>query len=432
MSKNIINNKNSGFPAFAGNDGKQKKKLHFLSWLIWILAATFFCYEFLLQVSPGVMANDLMRSFNINATHLGNLAAIYFYTYLLMQIPGGVLLDYFGVRRLLTYSALLCSIGTLLFSTAQNFPLAMFGRLLIGIGSGTAYISCAYIAATWFPVNLFSFLNGSIVTIGMSGAILGQAPLALLIGKLDWRNSMLLFSIIGLVLAILMWFIIKDKSRHSAKSHHNLHQAEKKLLRGLKYITKNKQTWICAIYCFLIYTPTLIFGTIWGVPFLIHKYHLSNPSAANLIAMLFLGWAIGSPLFGGLSDHFKNRKFFVLITTPLILITLLAVIYIPGLKYIAIGILLFCLGFFSSASILIFSIVREINLQFAVGTAIGFINGIEMVGGALIPPLIGFVLDKSKFNYGLGLFVLPLFAVIAIFLVLQIKETYAKLKFNHE
>ena len=148
--------------------------------------------------------------------------------------------------------------------------------------------------------------------------------------------------------------------------------------------------------------------------------------------MLFLGWAIGSPVFGGLSDHFKNRRFFMLITTPLILITLLALIYIPELKNIAIGILLFCLGFFSSASILIFSIVREINPQFAVGTAIGFINGIEMVGGALIPPVIGFILDKSKFNYGFGLLILPLFAVIATILVLQIKETYAKLKFNHE
>jgi MFS family permease len=407
-----------------------KTKPHLLPWLMWILAASFYCYEFFLQVSPGVMANSLMHSFAINATNLGTFAAVYFYAYLVMQIPGGVLIDYFGARRLLTCSALICALGTILFATTHIFLLAVLGRLLIGLGSASAYISCVYIAATWLPVKRFSFLNGIIVAIGMLGAILGQAPLALLVAKLGWRNTMLLFGIAGILLALFMWFIIKDRNRHHGKN--DLQLVEKKLLRGLKYIMRSKQTWICAIYGCLMYTPTLIFGTLWGVPFLTHKYHLSNPAAATLVAMLFLGWAIGSPLFGGLSDYFKRRKIFALISATAALLILAAVIYLPNLAYIVLTILLFCVGLFSSAFIVVFSIAREINPQFAVGAAMGFMNGINMLGGALIAPVIGFILDKTKFNYELGLSLLPIILVIALILALQIKETYAKLKFNHE
>jgi predicted MFS family arabinose efflux permease len=182
-----------------------------LPWLMWILATVFFCYGFSLQVSIGVIANDLMHDFSVNATALGSLAALYFYAYIAMQIPGGILIDYFGARYLLAGSVFICACGTILFATAHIFIVAILGRLLIGLGSSTAYVGCTYIAATRLPINRFSLLNGLVVTVGMLGAIGGQAPLAFLVAKLHWRLAMVLLAAFGLVIALLMWLVIRDK-----------------------------------------------------------------------------------------------------------------------------------------------------------------------------------------------------------------------------
>lgn len=402
-----------------------------LPWLMWILATVFFCYEFSLQVSLGVMANDLMRDFSVNATSLGSLAAVYFYAYVAMQIPGGVLIDYFGARRLLSSSVFICACGAILFATTHIFFVAILGRLLIGLGSSTAYIGCAYIAATRLPIHRFTLLNGLVVTMGMLGAVGGQAPLAFLVAKLHWRLTMVLLAAIGLVIALLMWLIIGDKV-HTNQNNSSIEQPEQSLLVGLKYVLRSKQTWLCSFFGCLMYTPTLIFGTLWGVPFLTEKYKVSTPFAATLVSMLFFGWAVGSPLFGNLSDRIKKRKIFMILSSIGGCFALSAVIYLPEIPHILIGVLIFGIGFLSSGFITSYTVAREINPPSAVGATMGFVNGVNMLGGAFLPPVVGFILDASKFNYELGLTLLPIALVIALVLSLLIKETNAKSKFEHD
>ncbi len=397
---------------------------------MWLLTAIFFCYEYLLQVSPGIMATDLRQSFNINAASLGVMAAIYFYAYTAMQIPCGVLIDYFGARKLIAASACCCATGAILFGSSNIFILALAGRLLMGLGSASAYIGSAYVAATWLPKNRFTMLNGFIVTIGMLGAMGGQAPLALMVAKLKWQPTMLLLGAIGLALAALIWLVVRDKKHHNEPQ--NFTQVEKKLLHGLRYIIHSKQTWLAAIYGGLMFTPTILFGAIWGVPFLTAKYQMSTTTAATLVAMLFLGWAVGSPLFGAWSDRIKRRKIFIIISVLGALLFFCGLIYIPHLPRLVIALFLFAAGFFSSAFIVAFSIAREINPSFAVGAAMGFMNAVNMIGGAILPPIIGLLLDHTNFNYTISLSSIPIILILALIIGLQIQETYAKLKFNHD
>jgi MFS family permease len=51
------------------------------------------------------MTDQLMIDFSIGATELGNLSAFYFYSYVVMQIPTGIIADRWGPRRLLTAGA---------------------------------------------------------------------------------------------------------------------------------------------------------------------------------------------------------------------------------------------------------------------------------------------------------------------------------------
>ena len=73
-----------------------------LPWTVWGLACIFYFYEFLLQVSPGVMASELMHDFAITSHTLGFLSGIYYYSYSPMQLPCGILMDRFGPHKILT------------------------------------------------------------------------------------------------------------------------------------------------------------------------------------------------------------------------------------------------------------------------------------------------------------------------------------------
>ena len=128
-------------------------------WIIWTLAASFFFYKYLIQVSPSVMTDDLMKAFDIHGAGLGNLSAFYFYAYLIMQIPVGIMLDKFSPRLLTTAAIFLCSVSTFLFAHSDSLWLACVYRALMGAGAAFAAVSCFKLAALWFSHFLLDALQ---------------------------------------------------------------------------------------------------------------------------------------------------------------------------------------------------------------------------------------------------------------------------------
>lgn len=374
----------------------------FLPWLMWLLAAVFFFYEFFLQVSPGVMKQDLMREFHFSGEQLGYFTAIYFYAYSLMQIPIGLLMDRYGPRRLLTLAVVLCVLGCLSFGNASGFLQAGFGRLLIGIGSAFALLGCLKITATWFPVERFALLAGLVVTIGMTGAMTGEAPFSSLVDALGWRESMFLLAGIGSVIALLIWFIIKDHGPYTPASSEPKPDNDNKmsLWTGLRLVLANPRNAVTSIYGALMYTPTLVFAGLWGVPFIQQAYGLPDDRtrAAFLTAHIFAGWAAGCPAFGWFSDRIGRRRLPMIVGSIAALLIMILIIRgtdILDARGISLGLALFSFGFFSSAFVLAFTVVKEINPPHLTATAIGFINMVNGFGGAMLQPLVGRILDRS-------------------------------------
>ena len=422
----------------------QPKKYHPLfPWFMWALCALFYCYEFFLQASMGVMVPDLMKAFSATGTQIGNLSSLYFYAYASMQIPVGILLDNLGAKRLLTIAAATCALGSLIFGSAHTFGIAAIGRILIGFGSAFAAIGCFNIAATWLPLKRFALLTGLMLTIGMLGAVGAQKPAALLVDSIGWRHAMLSFSVVGLIIATALYFTVRDKKIISTATD----RADKSavgLFNCLVQVVRSKQTWITAVYGGLMYLPTATIGTLWGVSFLMQSQQLTKPSAAGLVSMCFIGWAIGAPFFGWLSDRIGLRKTPMIIGSIGTLISITAVIYMPNLPthastILTIGCLLFTFGFFTSGFLPVFSVVREINRPENNATSLGFTNMFNMIGGAMALPLVGLLLDISwkgamqgniRFysltNYHHALAVVPICVGLSLLLLPFIKETYCK------
>ena len=179
--------------------------------MIWGLATVFYFFDNLLNVSPSAMKSELMVEFNCSGAALGALASCYLWSYGLMQIPVGILMDKYGPRRLLTIASLSCALGSFVFGWAMTLQMAMLGRLLIGFGASFAVVGCTKIASLWFPAKRFALFIGLMVTIGMLGAAFGLSTVKWIIDKLDWRQSMYMASMLALVIAAMLWTLVRDK-----------------------------------------------------------------------------------------------------------------------------------------------------------------------------------------------------------------------------
>ncbi len=411
-----------------------------MPWIVWGLGCLFYFYECLLQVSPSVMSSELMRDFSVTSQTLGILSGIYFYSYAAMQLPGGVMMDYFGPQRLLTIATTICAVSTIAFGMTDNFLMACVARLMIGFGSAFAAVGAMKLAASWFPAERFALLTGMMVTIGMLGAIGGEAPLALLIDNYGWRQSMIIMGSIGLVLAVLIYTVAKDAPKNARSlTHASTPDDEEPLLASLVELLKNKQLWLVAFYGGLMYMATPIFCGLWGVPFLMFKMHLAKATAANYISLVFVGWAIASPLWGIFSNRIGRRKPPMYIGCVGAMICSTLFIYAPIQSAWVMELALFAFGIFSAGFLPAFAVAKELCNKQYVATGLSFMNMMNMVGIAIGQPVIGFILDKfwqgeiiDKVRvypleaYHIGLSILPIGMFVALLILPRLKETYCK------
>lgn len=404
-------------------------------WIIWTLAASFFFYKYLIQVSPSVMTDDLMQAFHVNGAGLGNLSAFYFYSYLIMQIPVGVMLDRYSPRLLTTAAIFLCSISTFVFANTQTLWLACLSRAFMGAGAAFAAVSCFKIAALWFNPKRFALVSGMFMTAAMLGAVGGQMPLSLLVQSVGWRSALQIVGLLGIGLGILYFLVLRDKPVKPVVTN----KTKEKIPHLLRRIISNKQAWALSLYSGLAFAPVTVFGGLWGVPFLERAYHLSRTDSALAVSFIFIGFAAGAPFWGWFSDYIRLRKPVLFTGTFSALLCLLIILYGPNQYLFTLSIVLFFYGFGASGFFTSFAMIRELFPLILVATVLGIMNTFNSVFEALFEPLVGAVLDWtwdgtvingmhqfSLHGYNIALILLPASLFLALCTLLMIEETHCR------
>lgn len=402
-------------------------------WVVWTLGATFFFYKYLVQVSPSVMTSDLMRAFDIHATGLGNLSAYYFYSYLVMQIPVGILIDKYSPRLLTTLAIFVCSLSTLVFSFAHSLALASCARALMGMGAAFAAVSCFKLATLWFSPKRFALVSGLCMTAAMLGAIGGQMPLSALVQSIGWRDGIKVISAIGMVLGVIYFLIVKDKMAPSTDRS----KTNAPFSKNLSLVLRNKQAWLLSFYSGLAFAPLSVFGGLWGVPFLETHYHLLPNDAAFAVSTIFMGFAAGAPFLGWLSNYMGRRKPVLFMGTLAALLSIFIIIFSQNLSFAWIDLLLFIFGFSASGFFTCFAMIRELFPVLISGTVLGVMNTFDSICEALFEPAVGAVLDAmwdgqvqegvhvfTTHAYQTSLTLLPISLLIAFLLLFLVKETH--------
>ncbi|MEI6242291.1 MAG: MFS transporter [Chlamydiota bacterium] len=416
-----------------------KKSMAFKGWLICLLGAVFYWYEYLLRIEPSVVVTELMQQLNVTASGFGLITAFYYYSYTPMQLAVGVLLDRYGTKLILSMCICFCVLGSFFFSIASSVFVASAARFLIGFGSAFAFVGVMKLGAEWLPKQHFAFLAGLATSLGMLGGMTGDIILAAFLNDFGLAKVLHLGTLIGIILIPFIFIFIKD-TPHPKNPNPELNISLGKTLSGLKAIIKNPHMWICGLIANTLYLSLTAFAELWGIKFLQTVYNLEAQKASLACSAVFFGWLVCGPFNGWLSDRINSRKIPLLFGGILGAATITLIILKPfTISFSLLCVFLFLFGSFCSTQILCFAISKENNHHHLAATSIAFTNFLVMIGGMVFQPLIGFLLDfvwsgsminnirvYSTANYQLVFLTIPLCILIGSFLTTKLPETLKK------
>ena len=398
-------------------------------WLFWLAAALLFGYGHLTRVAPGGMVDVLMRDFAVGATMLGNISAMYWYAYSIFQIPGGFLLDRFGPSRIIAVSALLCTLGGLLFAYAPSVEAANAGRFITGAGGAALYACCVKIAHASFDSRRFALLGGATILIGMFGAALGQAPVAVLIDIGGWRPVMFWVALAALPLGALVFL-----GRRSRRAESGEVVRSRELLGLMRDVTHLRQYWIITLFAMMIAGPAISFP-VWGIAYYMQVLGYVRPEAALFTTVALLGWALGSLSAGWLSGRWRRRKLIAVCEAVMGLVGWSLFVAFPDLPEAVHFILMLLIGLSAGGIVVSFILIADNCPPRAVGTATGISNTLVMLLSAAILLIMGYVLDLlwtgeiedgvriySPFAFRMAYLAMPAASLVALLAALWLRE----------
>ena len=391
----------------------------------WLLAAVYYFYQYALRSAPSVMMPQLSEAFGLNAMGVASIVSLFYYGYSPFSLVAGAAMDRLGPRRLLPMAAAAVGLGGLLFATG-NPAAAGLGRFLQGAGGVFALVGAITIATRSFPTSVAATLIGATQMFGMAGGSAGQFVVGPIIaGGFAWDSLWMVMGITGLMIGGVLFFLLPNDETLPRPDNWL-----KSATAAFAVVFKNPQSLLCGLIAGLLFIPTTIFDMIWGVRYLQEARGFDYGEAVMRSATVPLGWIIGCPLLGFISDRIGRRKP-VIIAAALVLLACLGWSlygrtdvfppYVTGLVA----------GLASGAAMLPYTIIKEANPPQYGGTATGVVNFINFTFSALLAPFFAGLLhrvsggaEQITLEHYQETFVPLLFGVaIAIALTFLLKET---------
>lgn len=417
-----------------------------LRWTSYTLVVLGYMLAFFHRMAPAAIASDLQQSFQASGAALGALAAAYFYTYTVMQIPIGVMADTLGVRKIVAIGALVAGLGSLLFGLADTLAAASMGRVLVGLGVSAMFISLMKLNSVWFHDRHFGTVGGMSILLGNLGSVLAAAPLVWVVTLTSWRNVFVAVGLFSLLLGVLVWFLVHSHPGEAGlptmrelegKESHPRHHGH--WYDGLLKVMRNRATWPGFWPNLGIGGSLFAFAGLWAIPYLRDVHGMERAVAANHTTLLLFSFAVGAMLSGMLSDRLGKRMPVILGGIALYVLCWLPFVFAwhlpPGLSYPLFAVM----GLGASGFTLTWSSVKEVNPPALSGMATSVINTGSFLGAAVLQPLVGWAMDQSwdgkllagarvysEQNYQIGLGIMLAFAVVGLLGALAIHETHCR------
>ena len=371
-------------------------------YVICVLIFSGYVLVFFQRLCPAVLALDIQASFGVGGTLLGVMASAYFYPYALMQLPTGLLVDRWGPRYTVSFFFVIAALGALLMSYTNSLAAAVFGRVMVGLGVSTLFVSNFKLIAEWFDPRQFVVMGGLFMAMGGVGALLASAPLAWVSSLMGWRMTLAVVGAMTFVVAVLILVFVRNRPSDMGLAPIRTVSAagsgsDTSLWQGLKIVVTAGRFWPISIWAF--FAPGIAFavGGLWGGPFLMQVYGLSKSAAGGVLSMFALSLIFGSPLLGWAANRLGRKMVLIGCSTLMLLASLTLYLFMTRLNPAGLYVLFFCIFLAGGAAGPIQAAVsRELFPMAIAGTAMGCVNIFPFFGGAFFQILVGMVIAGDE------------------------------------
>ena len=395
------------------------------------ILAILYCVGFtnlFLRSSFGVMAPGLQNEMSLSPAVLSMVASAFFFSYALMQVPTGMLLDRFGARRTLGTMLVVTTIGAGIFAAGRSWEALGAGRLLMGFGCAGVFTGAFYVLAQWLRPSQVVSQIGVVNGISASGVLCATTPLALLISVIGWRQSYWLFTAGVAVLTALVLVVMRDAPPGSSPPA-SRNETVMDTIRGVRQALAEPGMPRLLVVGLPMSTSGIISGA-WGAPYLKDVHRLGDIDRGNvLLAMAVCGIA-GHMLFGQVARRLGTMKW-PIATGGLATVaatTILATVSNPSIPLVAV---LFCVISLTSAyPTVAHSHARGLVSARLMGRGVSLTNMGVMTGIALAQLAFGAVIGLfpeaggawPEVAYRAAFAVQAMVSVVAIVLYLPIRD----------
>ena len=393
--------------------------------IAWLITAVYYFYQYTLRSAPAVMMPQLSDAFGLSALGVASMVGLFYYGYSPFSLVAGVAMDQLGPRKVIPVGAALVGIGALLFGSGNN-EAASLGRFVQGAGGVFALVGAAYIATANFPASRAATLIGATQMFGMAGGSAGQVLVGPMIAAgVSWSTFWIVMGIVGLTICALLFFLLPEPEKKARRD-----DWLKSAGGAMKTVFLNPQSILCGMIAGLLFIPTTIFDMVWGVRYLQEARGFEYGSAVMRSSMVPLGWIIGCPLLGFISDRIGRRKP-VIAAGATVLLACLAWILFGRVDLFPPYVLGLLAGIASGAAMLPYTVIKEANPPSMSGTATGVVNFLNFTFSALLGPVFGWILvtvsggatQMTLDHYQMAFQPLLYGVALAIVLTFLLKET---------
>ena len=355
----------------------------------WSVIAIVIMVMFIQRQYIAVMSEFLIDKYQINISKATKLVNATIYGYAVMKIPMGMLLDHFGVRRVLVLSWLVVCISTLVMTVTSCYSIALFMRFAIGVGMASSITSIMKVQTIWFDEHYFSHLSAGMALISNIGNLIATVPLSYLISRIGGQNTMWVISFMTMGSVILLFSFVKDKKKETSEGIN--------IKNSLIEVLCNQKSWSPMIIMFTyISTATSLYG-FWGIRYFSETYQLSVIAASKYMAFLGVGFILGAPLVSIMDKILKrNNKLNLNIFSGIYLVMWIYIMMNRGKPPLYIMPLLFVMmGMVLMFHLLPFTVVKNVNKKENAGIAAATINSMEFFGSSILNFLIGLIVFRG-------------------------------------
>jgi len=391
--------------------------------IAWVFGLIFYFLEYVIRSSPAVMIPELAQHFSINALGVSTILGTYYLTYSVTSLIAGMTLDQGGAKNPIPIGIGILALGCFLFVIPTVFG-GDSGRLLQGAGSAFAFTGCVYLASHGFSSKYLATAIGLTQCVGMLGGSAGQFIVGPLIHSgLSVNTFWISMGVLCALTAILLYFTTPKEVLVKSKK-----VTLTDLITPYKIVFSNPQSYLSGILSGLLFAPTTIFAMTWGVAFFQQDRHLTYDQAVIVCSMVPLGWVIGCPLAGWISDILGKRKPVLSGGIIIMILSYSQMVFFAGAVPAFVSMLVF--GIASGVAMIPYTIIKEANPDSVKGSATGGINFLTFGITALIGPVFASrygktlvtALDKEEHFRNAGIFMLAI-TLIALIVSFIVKET---------